>query len=220
MYSAGTVHKFLASVVTFQDDVFYPMEIVSPNDGVFFEAWVQRDTMELNETPDADNEIEIIDVRVSFHMLYYYFNQNFQTFQQSIGPSWVKSSSVFITLISLPPGKSWLNTELSCANTEILDNYAVFIYEQQIVGGPVGGIPEGVWENRIYEKEKTTTAYKVIENFGANEAVVPVASVIRALKEGNTSCELKVGDPNNFRSAQLNLSSVSQVSIETFINKL
>ena len=66
MYSAGTVHKILASVVTFQDDVFYPVEIVSPNDGVFFEAWVQRDTMELNETPDADNEIEIIDVRVPF----------------------------------------------------------------------------------------------------------------------------------------------------------
>ena len=57
------MHKFSATVTTFQDDVFYPMEIISPNDVVVFEGDIKRGGFELNETPDTDNSIQILDVR-------------------------------------------------------------------------------------------------------------------------------------------------------------
>ena len=117
-------------------------------------------------------------------------------------------SAVFVTMVSAPTGKFWMNIDLICADTNIADNYATLIKEENIVGGPVGGIPP-FWEKRIYEQDKVSTNYKVIQNFGSTDAIVPVVSVIRALKEGNTSCELRVGDSDKYRTVTLNISAVN-----------
>ena len=65
IYKAGVKHKFSATVTTFQDDVFYPMEVLSPNDVVVFEGDIKRGGLEQNETPDGGSAIQIIDVRNS-----------------------------------------------------------------------------------------------------------------------------------------------------------
>ena len=121
------------------------------------------------------------------------------------------SSAVFVTMVSVPTGKFWMDIDLICADTNIADNYATLIKEGDIVGGTVGGIPP-FWEKRIYEQEKVSTKYKVIQNFGSTDAIVPVVSVIRALKEGNTSCELRVGDSDKYRTVTLNFSAVNPIS--------
>ena len=63
IYQKGKIHKFSATVTTFQDDLFYPMEVLSPNDVVVFEGDIKRGDKELNKTPDGDSAIQIIDVR-------------------------------------------------------------------------------------------------------------------------------------------------------------
>ena len=122
-----------------------------------------------------------------------------------MGPTWVQSSAVFIALVALPPGKSLFNTKLVCEDPTTADNYATFIVEDEVVGGPIGPVFP-LWEKRLYETSETSTRYKVIDNFGTDNATVPVAAVVRALKEGTTTCELKIGDPADYRSALLNVS--------------
>ena len=128
-----------------------------------------------------------------------------------MGPTWVQSSAVFISLVALPPGKSWFNTKLVCEDPTTADNYATFIVEDEVIGGPIGRVFP-LWEKWVYETSETRTRYKVIENFGTDNATVPVAAVVRALKEGNTSCELKIGDPTDYRTALLNVSVTPRVN--------
>ena len=79
-------HKFSATVTTFQDDVFYPMEVLSPNDVVVFEGDIKRGRFEQNETPDGGSAIQIIDVRnsYSFHNCYalFYFRHTNKAWAQ------------------------------------------------------------------------------------------------------------------------------------------
>ena len=128
-----------------------------------------------------------------------------------MGPIWVQSSAVFIAWVALPPGKSWFNTKMVCEDPTTADNYATFIVEDEVIGGPIGRVFP-LWEKWVYETSETRTTYKVIENFGTDNATVPVAAVVRALKEGNTSCELKIGDPTDYRTALLNVSVTPRVN--------
>ena len=96
-----------------------------------------------------------------------------------------------------------MNLALSCKNTSKADHFAAFIDEDEILGGPVGGI-QSLWMQRLHTIERTTTLYNVIHNFGNGNASVPVISVIRPLEPGNITCELNIGDPENFKAVQLN----------------
>ena len=60
LYKKNTEHKFSVTVTTFQDDVFYPMEVISPNDVVVYEGDVNRGQFELNEA--ATTRIQIFEV--------------------------------------------------------------------------------------------------------------------------------------------------------------
>ena len=86
IYEIGVKHKFSATVTTFQDDVFYPMEVLSPNDVVVFEGDIKRGRFEQNETPDGGSAIQIIDVRnsYSFHNCYalFYFRHTNKAWAQ------------------------------------------------------------------------------------------------------------------------------------------
>ena len=62
VYARSQSHKFSATVTSFQDDVFYPMDVVSPNEVAIFEAFIKRADTEKNETPDEGNSISLINV--------------------------------------------------------------------------------------------------------------------------------------------------------------
>ena len=49
VYQNSQSHKFSATVTSFQDDVFYPMDVVSPNEVAIFEAFIKRGQTEKNE---------------------------------------------------------------------------------------------------------------------------------------------------------------------------
>ena len=121
-----------------------------------------------------------------------------------MGPVWEKSAAVFISEVLLPPGRSWMNLELACEDRLIADNYAVFILEDKIAGGPIGQI-EPLWRVREYNQEYSASQYKVVKNFGSKPAVVPIVSVIRAESVGETKCTLHIGDPKDFQSTELNV---------------
>ena len=62
VYESPQSHKFSATVTSFQDDVFSPMDVVSPNEVAIFEAFIKRGANEDNETPDEGNSISLISV--------------------------------------------------------------------------------------------------------------------------------------------------------------
>ena len=83
------------------------------------------------------------------------------------------------------------------------DHMSSFILEDMIYGGPVGRVFP-LWQRGLYETEKAITKYKVIQNFGAETSIVPVVAVIKALKEGSTTCDLTIGS----ESTKLNVTIV------------
>jgi hypothetical protein len=101
--------------------------------------------------------------------------------------------------------------KLACEDPTTAENYATLILEDEVIGGPIGRVFP-LWQTRLYETSETSTRYKVIENFGTDNATVPVAAVVRALKEGTTTCELKIGDPADFQTALLNVSVTPRVN--------
>ena len=106
-----------------------------------------------------------------------------------MGPTWVGSSAVFLAIVSVPPGKSWFTSKLTCNDEDVAAHQSTFILEDLILGGPIGHVAP-LWKLRDHKNQKTITDYKVIENFGSENATVPVAAAVRAVKEGNSSCTL------------------------------
>ena len=197
VYKNSQGHKFSATVTSFQDDAFYPMDVVSPNEVAIFEAFIKRGVTEDNETPDEGNSISLLDVSNCSSRLKIYVSFFIKVFQSSMGPTWVGSSAVFLALVSVPPGKSWFTSKLNCPDEEIATHYSSFILEDRILGGPIGYVAPH-WTLRNHKNQKTITNYKVIENFGFGNATVPVAAVVRAVKEGNATCTLRIGDEDEF----------------------
>ena len=114
-----------------------------------------------------------------------------------MGPTWVGSSAVFLAIVSVPPGKSWFTSKLSCDDEDIATHHSSFILEDFILGGPIGHVAP-LWNLRDHKDQRTVTDYKVIDNFGSENATVPVAAVVRAVKDGNATCTLRIGDEDDF----------------------
>ena len=114
-----------------------------------------------------------------------------------MGPTWVGSSAVFLAIVSVPPGKSWFTSKLTCNDEDVAAHQSTFILEDLILGGPIGHVAP-LWKLRNHKNGRTLTDYKVIENFGSENATVPVAAAVRAVKEGNASCTLRIGDEDDF----------------------
>ena len=70
IYADGRIHKFMVTVTTFQDDLFHPMEILSPDDTVIFEGFIQR--IGIDERDKSDTSIQVLNVSHKF----YKFNKN------------------------------------------------------------------------------------------------------------------------------------------------
>ena len=58
----GIKHKFSVTVTSFQDDVFYPMEVISPSDIVVIEADVKR--VKSGDPTEATTEVQFLEVRL------------------------------------------------------------------------------------------------------------------------------------------------------------
>ena len=120
--------------------------------------------------------------------------------------------------MSLPPGKSWFITRLVCEDITVADHHSTFIVEDQVLGGPIGHMGPH-WKLQNYSPTRSRSGYNVIENFGAENATVPVAAVVRAVKEGNTTCLLYVGENGKQISTELNVSVSPLVNTVSYPQK-
>ena len=60
IYPAGAVHKIFASVTTFQDPYFYPMQLNSPGNLVAFDGAIKRGAVAANNSPEKS--VQLLDV--------------------------------------------------------------------------------------------------------------------------------------------------------------
>ena len=84
------------------------------------------------------------------------------------------------------------------------------------MGGPIGHVFP-LWQRHEIQNNQIKTNYKVIENFGKSDAIVPVAAVIKGVKEGNTSCEMNIWNPD---TAQNMVETTLDVSVVPLVDQV
>jgi hypothetical protein len=194
LYLDGTVHKVGLVVTSHQDNDFYPMERLSPEEMISFQVDVKREGFNDNKLPGDKVPTATGVITLAVTAVY----MPHQATLVTLGPIWVKSTATFHVSVALPPGVTSMNMEVKCPNPSAAFHLPATILED-----------ESGWLSRIYPvtkdigyttdkrykfgEESTETFYEDITNSHPSDSVnITVVVGILALASGNHSCSLNL----------------------------
>ena len=95
-----------------------------------------------------------------------------------------------------------INLRVSCADTAVADNASAIIMENNVVSGEAGDIPL-YWDKGVTDDDGTGPDYGHIKNLASQTTVFLVMANIPGASEGNTTCTVKIGEPGDWQTVDI-----------------